>query len=351
MATSVVGIDIGRSSVRGVEVGSPGKAKPMVLRYFEVPLPQGAVSSGEVLEPNTVAAALRHLWSAGGFKSRNVVLGMGNQRVLARDLTVPKMSLERIRQSLPFEVQDMLPVPVAEAVLDFYPITETVGEHGPMVRGLLLAAVKKAVLANVKATQLAGLTAIDVDLIPFALSRVLLSRPGVAGTVALIDIGGSTTSVVIATDGVPQFVRIIATGGDDITQALRETLGNEDEDEDPEAVKRRLGLATGSVAAADKTAVEIVYKVASEQLSSLRNTINYFVNTRPTDAVSGIVLSGGGAQLNGLSSALADLTRLSVAVGDPFSSVALARNVDPEDIRRHSVALTVALGLALGCAA
>ena len=154
---------------------------------------------------------------------------------------------------------------------------------------------------------------------------------------------------MIATDGVPQFVRIIATGGDDITQALREALGNEVED--PEAVKRRLGLATGSVAAADKTAVEIIYKIASEQLSSLRNTINYFVNTRPIDPVSGIVLSGGGAQLGGLPSALADLTRLRVAVGDPFSSVALGRGVNPDDIRRHSAALTVALGLALGRAA
>lgn len=349
MTTSVVGIDIGNNSVRAVEVGDPGKPRPTVLRYFEVPLPDGSVSNGEVLEPNTVATALRHLWSAGGFKSRKVVLGVGNQRVLARDLTVPKMSQARIRQSLPFEVQDMLPVPVADAVLDFYPIAEVAGEHGPMVRGLLLAAVKEAVLGNVRATQLAGLTAIDVDMIPFALSRVLLSRPGVAGTVALIDIGGSTTSVVIATDGVPQFVRIIATGGNDITQALLSALGSETED--PELVKCRLGLATGHVSPDDKSAVEIIYGIASEQLSSLRNTINYFVNTRPVDPVSRIVLSGGGAQLSGLPGALADLTRLSVSIGDPFSSVALGRNVDADDIRRRSAALTVALGLALGRAA
>jgi type IV pilus assembly protein PilM len=239
----------------------------------------------------------------------------------------------------------MLPVPVAEAVLDFYPIEETVGEHGPMVRGLLLAAVKESVLANVNAIRLAGLTAIDVDLIPFALSRVLLSRPDVSGTVALVDIGGSTTSVLIATDGVPQFVRIIATGGDDVTQSLREGLGSQGED--PEVMKRRLGLATGSVAPSDKMAVEIIYKVASEQLSILRNTINYFVNTRPIEAVSSIILTGGGAQMEGLPTALADQTRLSVVVGDPFVSVTLGSGVDEADIRRRSSALTVALGLAL----
>lgn len=349
MATSVVGIDIGSSSLRAVEVSDPGTARPTVVRYFQVGLPAGVVGSGEVLDPDMVAAALKQLWTAGGFKTKNVVLGMGNQRVLARDLSVPKMPLARIRETLPFEVQDMLPIPVAEALLDFYPISESEGESGTVVNGLLIAAVKSAVLANVKATQLAGLTTIDVDLIPFALSRVLVTRPGVAGTVALVDIGGSTTSVVIASDGVPQFVRIIATGGDDLTQALQAELKS-DADQ-AEAVKRGLGLATGTVSLSDKPAIDVIYKIASEQLTSLRNTINYFVNTRPTNPVSHIVLSGGGAQLRGLPEALAEMTRIPVAIGDPFATVALAHGVKAEELRLSGSTFAVALGLALGSAA
>ncbi|WP_255455697.1 type IV pilus assembly protein PilM [Cryobacterium lactosi] len=342
-------MDIGSSMLRAVEVADAGSSRPTMLRYFQVPLPAGAVSSGEVIEPNTVAAALRQLWSNGGFKSRKVVLGVGNQRVLARDLSVPKMSLARIRESLPFEVQEMLPIPVADALLDFYPIAEVAGENGPMVRGLLIAAVKAAVLANVNTTELAGLTTTDVDLIPFALSRVLISRPQVAGTVALVDIGGSTTSVVIAIDGVPQFMRVIATGGDDITEAL--SAISTPETEPPEDVKQRLGLATGPVAAADKRAVETIYKVASEQLTSLRNTINYFVNTRPIDAVHKILVSGGGAQLGGLPEALAEITGLTVEVADPFSTVALGRGLSLEELHRNGSEFAVALGLALGRAA
>jgi type IV pilus assembly protein PilM len=349
MATSVVGIDIGSVSLRAVEVSKPSKSQPTLLRYQEMPIPVGLVSRGEVIDAEGVANALRQLWVLGGFKSKNVVLGMGNQRVLARELSVPKMSLARIRESLPFEVQDLLPIPVAEAVLDFYPIAETEGENGPMVRGLLIAAVKAAVLSNVKTAALAGLTTVDVDLIPFALSRLLLSRPGVEGTVALVDIGGVTTSVIIATDGVPQFVRIIATGGEDITQALMRDL--EMETSQATEAKRRLGLATGSVAPIDKVAVEVIYRIAKEQLSSLRNTINYFVNTRPMDPVHLIVLSGGGAQLRGLPEALAEMTRLSVVVGDPLSSVTLAPGVETQDILANASAYAVALGLALGRAA
>ena len=349
MASSVVGIDIGSAALRGVEVRDPAGVKPTVLRYFEVALPAGAVSSGEVVEPNTVAGALKELWSKGGFKSKDVVLGVGNQRVLARDLTVPKMSLKRIRESLPFEVQEMLPVPVADALLDFYPISEGIGENGPTVSGLLIAAVKDAVLGNVKATQLAGLTTIDVDLIPFALSRVLISRPKVAGTIALIDIGANTTSVVIATAGVPQFVRIIPTGGDDLTQALRSGL--DIDVAQAELVKRTLGLATQVSSIEEKQAIEIIYQVSSEQLSSLRNTINYFSNTRQGDTVTHIVLSGGGAMLPGLPNALAEITRLKVVAGDPFSTVAVDKSIDVEHLRRHAAGFSVALGLAVGAAA
>ncbi|TFC87996.1 type IV pilus assembly protein PilM [Cryobacterium sinapicolor] len=348
MATSVVGIDIGSAALRAVELADPAKAKPTLLRYFEVPLPDGAVSRGEVLEPNTVAGALKLLWSQGGFKSKDVVLGMGNQRVLARDLTVPKMSLNRIRESLPFEVQDMLPVPVADALLDFYPISESTGQNGLVVNGLLIAAVKEAVLGNVKAAQLAGLTTVDVDLIPFALSRVLVTRPQITGTVALLDLGGNTSSVVIIKDGVPQFVRIIPTGGDDLTEALRNGL--EVDAVQAESIKRTRGLATGAVPSADQPAIEIIYQVTSELLTSLRNTINYYGNTRPADQVQRIVLTGGGSLLNGFAAALAELTRLDVSMADPFSTVSLARSVDEKALRGSSSAFTVALGLALGSA-
>jgi type IV pilus assembly protein PilM len=155
--------------------------------------------------------------------------------------------------------------------------------------------------------------------------------------------------VVIAKDGVPQFVRIIPTGGNDLTEALRNGL-----ETDPvraESIKRTLGLPTGAVPAEDQPAIHIIYQMTSELLTSLRNTINYYGNTRPTSPVQRIMLCGGGALLSGLPAALAELTRLEVSMADPFSTVTLARSVDGEALRGSSSAFTVALGLALGSAA
>ena len=365
-----VGIDVGSTALRAVELAHSGKGRPVLLRLHEVALPAGAVSSGEVIEANTVAAALKQLWTDGGFSTRSVVLGIGNQRVLARDLSVPQMPLKRIRSALPLQVQDMLPVPVDEALLDFYPISETTTENGPMVNGLLIAAVKVAVLGNVRAAELAGLAPREVDLIAFALSRAFVSGPAISGpeitapettgSVAVIDIGAKTTTVVIVQGGVPHFVRIIPTGGDDLTQAL--SSGLETDAATAERLKRQVGLTavhalagpgSWNAAPTGTDATGIIADVIGEQLVSLRNTINYFANTRPKDPVRRIILTGGASQLPGLRAALADMTGITVGVGDPFASVVLPAGAEGlgddggpgGDPSRYAVALGLALGL------
>lgn len=350
MASSVVGLDIGNSVIRAVEVMESAKAKPQLVRFHEAPVPDGAVSRGEILEPNTVAAVLRQLWSRGGFRTKNVALGVGNQRVLARDLTVPKGSLQHIRESLPFQVQDLLPVPVAEALLDFYPVAEAMTESGPVVNGLLVAAVKDAVLGNVRAVELAGLRPVGVDLIPFALSRLLVGGGTAApDAVALVDVGANTTSVVISVGGAPQFVRIISTGGAELTEALRTAL--EIPIADAEAKKRALGLAAEATSPDEQRVLETIYQVTGDLLNSLRNTVNYFVNTRPDDRIGRILLTGGGAELPGFGPALAEMTRIPVDHGDPFASVGLSRKLDAQQLRNHRSSIAVALGLAVRSAA
>ncbi len=88
--TRVIGLDIGTTAVRAAQLefgtgGPRGKGQPSLVRYGEVPLPLGAVRDGEVADQAIVTQAIRQLWSNQKFDSRDVVIGVGNQRVVVRD--------------------------------------------------------------------------------------------------------------------------------------------------------------------------------------------------------------------------------------------------------------------------
>jgi type IV pilus assembly protein PilM len=342
--SSLVGVDIGSASVRAVEVRSPDK-RPSIVKYAEVPLPEGSVRRGEVLEIATVATALKRLWANGKFSTKEVVLGMGGPRVLSRDVSVPRAPLSEIREALPFHVQDLLPVPVHEALLDFYPISEGVGDTGPVVNGLLVAAIKEAVTANVAAVTRAGLRPVGVDLIPFALVRGLIPAGAGRGVIAIVSIGANTTNVVLVEDGVPQFVRIIPAGGDDITRALVQRL--QLSPGQAETAKRELGLTQSPLRPEHRPAAEVIFEVAGEQVNALRNTLAYYTNSRPGAIVDRIVLSGGGSQLQGLARALSDLSGIPVAPAEPVGGAPLPREKS-RTTREQQDALTTAYSLALG---
>jgi type IV pilus assembly protein PilM len=345
MGGTVVGLDIGSASVRAVEVHGYEGGKPSIVKTAQVPLPEGSVRRGEVVENATVSTALKRLWSTGGFKTKDVVLGMGGARVFARDFVVPRGPLDGIRESLPFLVQDFLPVPVADAILDFYPISEHEAETGPQIAGLLVAATTDAVTANVAAVIGAGLRPVHVDLIPFAVSRAVSPVRSARGRDVLVSIGANTTNVVVVHDGVPQYVRMILNGGDDVTRAIASRL--QWAPEQAEAAKRAVGMGGPMVRAEDRPVLEIVYEVVGELLSNIRTTLSYYAAAKPDAPVQRILLGGGGAQLIGLANALGELTGLPVSAADPLSSVPTARSARGAS-REQQDAYTTAFGLALG---
>lgn len=342
---TIVGVDIGSNAVRAVEVSGYDTAKPVITRQHEVALPDTSVRRGEVLEVATVSTALRRLWSGGGFTTKDVVLGLGGPRIFARDLSVPKAPLAQIRESLPFQVQELLPVPVGDALLDFYPIAEEAGEHGPAVRGMLVAAIKEAVDANVSAVIGAGLRPVHVDLLAFALTRALAPRRTAQGRDVIVSVGASTTDVVVVDDGVPHFVRTVPNGSDDITRAIAARL--QISPEQAEAAKRSIGMGGPMMRAEDRPALEVIYEVVGELLNAIRSTLSYFATAKPEEQPRRILLSGGGGHLIGLPNALSEVTGLPVVVAEPFSAVQRSRAAAATQPAQQS-AYTAAFGLALG---
>ncbi|WP_248147620.1 pilus assembly protein PilM [Microbacterium aoyamense] len=293
MAKTVVALEITEECVRAIEV-TTGRAQSVVA-LGEVPLPAGAAKDSEVLDADAVAVALRQLWSQTGIKSRKVVLGIGSRRVLVREFSTPTMSLELIKASLPYQVQDLLPVPANQAVLDFYPVAESAGQ----VHGLLVAAVSETVEELLAAVRRAKLTVTRVDLTPFGLARVQRAVAAPGETSAIIYLGEHTSYVVVATDGVPDFVRVIPADIVAPGLALAQIV-------EPEPELALVGGGSTRGRSSSRAAGGGAESVVADLVGRIRSTLAFY-GGRPTSARIGSVhVTGPGAGMPEISARLED---------------------------------------------
>jgi len=345
---TAIGLDIGTSGVRAAEV-SLRKGVRTLERFGQIALPQGAVRDGEVVDPAAVALALKSLWANAKFSSKRVILGVANQKVIVRQATLPALPLAELRRSLPFQVQDLIPFPVVDAVLDFHPLDHVEGPDGArMVRGLLVAASREMVTNLISAVQRAGLTPVMVDLNGFAALRSL-ARPddlGMgAGVEALIDVGSSVTNIVVHQGGVPRFVRILRMGGQDITDAVVTRVGIPQAQ--AEAIKQTGGQPDDAPAAAG--ALEVATAAFVEEI---RQSLNYYLSSEGSTPVDRLLLTGGGARLAGLVERVHGATGVPVQRGAPMSALQVGNTgLSREQLDSIDPLCAVPVGLAMGAIA
>jgi type IV pilus assembly protein PilM len=343
---SAIGLDIGTSVVRAVEL-SFGRSGITLERFGQVVLPDGAIEDGKVVDPDPVTDCLRQLWRATGLSHKRVVLGVANREVIVRQVDLPLMEPKELRSSLAYQVKDLLPMDVEESVLDFFPLGETAADGGArMLRGLLVAASRETVLANVRCAERAGLSVQSVDLTSFAVLRALGKQTGPdVTTEALIDVGARVTNIVVHHAGTPTFVRILSNGGQDVTDAVADQL--EVPTSQAEAMKQQIALAGPSAQfdalhrAVDGTARDFVDDVSQ--------SLDYYASANPGGRIERILITGGGSRLDGLLDRLSTETRIPVQAGDPMANLRIGRTgLDPTQLAFVRPLSAVPVGLALG---
>jgi type IV pilus assembly protein PilM len=346
-----VGLDIGTSGVRAAEL-TLGKGMATLERFGQVALPPGAVKDGEVVDVAAVSAALRQLWAQAKFGSKKVVVGVANQKVVVRQVDLPWLPAAELKSALAFQVQDYIPMPVEQAILDFHPLEEFTNDAGGrMVRVLLVAAARDMVGSALEALEGAGLTPECVDLTSFAVLRSLvdMDTTGLSSgqAEALVDIGANITNIVVHQGGVPRFVRILLMGGADITDAVAERLGVPGEQ--AEAIKQSTGLAAQPGTAPASPESRAIETTGGAFVEEVRGSLDYFMAQPGAARVGRVIVSGGGSRLEGLVERLAAATRLPVDRARPMASLKLGKTgLTPDQLAYVEPMVAVPVGLALG---
>src|SRR4029079_17691381 len=225
-AKSLVGLDIGSSAVKAVELKPAGKGFKVSAFGSEV-VPPDSIVDGAIIDGSVVAEAIRRLFVSLGIKTKDVAASLSGNAVIVKKITLPVMTESELAESIYWEAEQYIPFDIQDVNLD-YQILDKHTDGGKGSMDVLLVAAKKEKIADYTGViAQAGRAAVVVDVDAFALQNAYVVNYGIdaGAVVVLLNAGASATNINILQGDQSVFTRDISIGGNAYTEALQRELG------------------------------------------------------------------------------------------------------------------------------
>jgi len=339
---NLVGLDIGSSSVKAVELSKKGSTLQLLNMGFEN-LQTDTIVDGQIMELNNVSNVIANIFNEHQIRTPRVAAGVSGHSVIVKNIVLPQMSQEELQESFSWHAEEHIPFDIADVNLD-YELTSKSSES----LHVLMAACKSDKIANVKqAIQLAGKQPVIIDVDAFALQNCYEVNydPKAGEVVALLNIGAATMNINILNGSRSVFARDAQVGGSQYTSLLQKELGLSYEQ--AEGVKRGMAIPEGIEARPIQPIIETVSDILALEV---RKTMDFYRATADEGeaAIQKILLAGGGSKLPGLADYLAKRFEIPVEVFNPFRQIEVDdKKFDPDYMREIVPEMAVAVGLAL----
>jgi type IV pilus assembly protein PilM len=333
----LLGLDIGSTTVKICLLKELKRGYQ--LRAFAMePLPDDTIVDGVVMNSTAVVETIRSLVSRNRIKQKDCAISVSGFSVIVKRISVSLMTDQELERQFHFEVENHIPYDMNDVFVDKHVLRRnpTTGQMDM----LLVAAKREIVNERLDLTRSAGLTPRIVDVDCFCLQNMFETLHGEPeGNVALVDVGATTTSIVITTDGMTAFTRDLLMGGDQFTEELQRQLG----------LSREVAEQVKRGEAEPAPGMEAILQRACEAVSQeIQRSFNFFEESSATSGVSRVVLCGGAAHLAPLRAQIAQLSGVPVEVIQPFSRLQYDSKVyNPDYLQSISPQAAVAIGLAL----
>ena len=184
-AESLAGLDLGSSAVKVVELRRVRAGFELVRAGLE-PLEPEAVDGGSILDPDSVAEAIRRVFTRNRIRTKKVATSVSGRSVIVKKLTLPAASLQELDESIQWEARQVIPFDLSDVQLD-YQVLESASAGGD-AEVLLVAARKERVSSHLGVIARAGRSPLILDVDGFALQNAYEAnyRPGSSVTAALL---------------------------------------------------------------------------------------------------------------------------------------------------------------------
>lgn len=339
----LLGVDISASSVKVLELSQSGEHF-RVERYAVEPMPQNAMVEHSITEVDQVAQAIARAVKRSGTRLKHAALAVPGSHVISKIVSMPAGLSDRDMQTqIEMEADRHIPYPLDEVNMDFHVLGAT--SEGADQVNVLLAACRKEIVDDYAAVaDGAGLTPTVIDIETYAVENAfgLIARnmagAGMEKTVAVMDIGATTTTINVMHNSRSVYTRDHTFGGRQLTEEIQRRYGLSYEE---------AGLAKKQGGLPDNYQTEVLRPFMEALSQEVMRALQFFYSSSPFNSVDQVLLAGGCAQIAGIDELLAARVGVAAAVANPFSSMSLASRIKPQMLGADAPSLMVSCGLAL----
>ncbi len=340
-AKSLVGLDLGSSAVKAIELKPVGKGYK-VTAFGSEPIPPDSIVDGAIIDGAAVVAAVRRLFESRKIKTREVAASLSGNAVIVKKISLPVMTEAELAESIYWEAEQYIPFDIQDVNLDYQILDGRDSGKGTM--DVLLVAAKNEKIADYTGViGQAGRTAVVIDVDAFALQNAYEANYGADAdaVVVLLNAGASATNINILSGEQSVFTRDISIGGNAYTEALQKELSLPFEQADQ--LKR--GQTVNGTTYED--ARPVLRAVTENVMLEIQKTFDFFKATAASDRINRIVISGGASRAEAFGEMLADRFEAPVESFDPFKKISFDAGKFNADVTEVAATAAVAVGLAL----
>ncbi|HEX5760956.1 MAG TPA: type IV pilus assembly protein PilM [Thermoanaerobaculia bacterium] len=338
----VVGLDIGSSAVKLVELKERRPNEFHLQRLGVEPLSPEAIVDGSIMDSSLVVDAIHKLNDHTKVKGTQYATSLSGHSVIIKKIQLPAVSQEELAESIQWEAEQYIPFDINDVRLDYMVLSD--GEPGRDTMEVLLVAVKRDKVNDyVSVISQTGKTPSLVDVDAFALQNAYEVNYDLdpRKIVALINTGASVTNINILARGSTVFWRDISFGGNQFTEALQREF-NLSFDQ-AETLKR--GEPVDRYSAGD--ARPVLDTVSNELAGEIRKTFDFFSATSSEGPVDELVVAGGCALTPNLLQVLRERFEVPTELMNPLKRIHF-RDGDFDGQWLESVAPMMAVAVGLG---
>jgi type IV pilus assembly protein PilM len=339
----LIGVDISASSIKVLELSKSGEHF-RVERYAVEPLPQNAVVEHTITEVDQVAQTMQRAFKRSGSRYKNVAVAVAGSHVISKLVNMPAGLSDRdMKMQIEMEADRYIPYPLDEVNLDFQ-VMGAAEAGGEQVNVLIAACRKEIVDDYLAVTQGAGLIPTIIDIETYAMenaySLIAQHMPGggMEKTIALVDVGATTTNINVMHDNRSVYTRDHTFGGRQLTEEIQRRYGLSYEE---------AGLAKKQGGLPDNYQTDVLRPFMEAMCQEVMRAMQFFYSSSPYNSVDQVLLAGGCAQIPGIDELVAARIGVPTAIANPFASMSLASRIKPQLLSNDAPSLMITCGLAM----